>query len=153
MPGVPFTLQFFFMVLAGVLLGAKGGALSQIIYIGVGLMGLPVFTKGGGIYYILEPTFGYLIGFIVAAYGIGRGVERLKKIKLSYLLGLSLLGLLIVYSLGVCYMLIVYRFYLQTPLSVQMAIWTGAILCAPGDLISCLLAALLTIRLVPILKT
>jgi len=75
-PYVPFTLQYFFCALAGIILGSKLGALSQIIYVAVGLVGAPVFTDGGGITYIFKPTFGYLIGFIVAAYVIGKIREK-----------------------------------------------------------------------------
>lgn len=60
-PLVPFTLQFLFCALAGVLLGSKVGALSQLIYVLVGLVGIPVFTEGSGLHYVVKPTFGYLI--------------------------------------------------------------------------------------------
>ncbi|WP_053956843.1 biotin transporter BioY [Inediibacterium massiliense] len=61
-PMVPFTLQFLFTNLSGLLLGKKLGSLSVGIYIVIGLLGLPIFTSGGGIGYIFEPTFGYIIG-------------------------------------------------------------------------------------------
>ena len=61
-PYVPITFQGFFVLLAGFLLGPKYGAASMLIYIAVGLVGIPVFTEGGGIMYVLKPTFGYLIG-------------------------------------------------------------------------------------------
>ena len=46
---VPFTLQFLFSAYAGVLLGARLGLYSQILYVGIGLLGIPIFTRGGGI--------------------------------------------------------------------------------------------------------
>ena len=63
-PVCPFTLQFLFTTLAGVLLGGKLGACAVGIYVMLGLAGLPIFAGGGGISYVLQPTFGYLIGFI-----------------------------------------------------------------------------------------
>ena len=66
-PLVPFTLQFLFTNLAGLLLGKKLGAVSVGVYVLLGLMGLPIFTGGGGIGYLVHPTFGYLIGFILGA--------------------------------------------------------------------------------------
>ena len=63
-PLVPFTMQTFFVVLAGMLLGKKLGAASALVYLAIGLIGIPVFTQGGGIGYVLKPSFGYLIGFI-----------------------------------------------------------------------------------------
>ena len=64
-PLVPFTMQTFFVILAGMLLSKKLGAASALVYLAVGLIGIPVFTQGGGIGYVLKPSFGYLIGFIV----------------------------------------------------------------------------------------
>ncbi len=59
-PTVPFSLQFLFCAYAGVLLGWKKGMISQALYLAVGLSGLPVFAKGGGIGYVLQPSFGFL---------------------------------------------------------------------------------------------
>ncbi len=70
-PYVPITFQGFFVLLAGFLLGPKYGAASMLIYIAVGLVRIPVFTEGGGIMYVLKPTFGYLIGFAVCAFVVG----------------------------------------------------------------------------------
>ena len=58
-PWSSFTLEIFFVCMAGILLGAKLGALSQAIYIALGLIGLPNFTSGGGPGYEFQPTFGY----------------------------------------------------------------------------------------------
>ena len=66
-----FTLQFFFVLLAGILLGSKLGALAVLLYVVIGLLGLPIFAAGGGLAYIVEPSFGYLIGFIAGAYVTG----------------------------------------------------------------------------------
>ena len=60
------TLQFLFTAMAGVLLGPGCGALSQGVYVALGLMGLPIFTTGGGFGYVLQPTFGFLLGLIPA---------------------------------------------------------------------------------------
>jgi biotin transport system substrate-specific component len=65
---VMITLQTFIVILAGILLGSKIGALSQIIYILLGLIGLPIFSGfTGGIQSMMKPSFGFLIGFIFAA--------------------------------------------------------------------------------------
>ena len=58
------TLQFLFTAMAGVLLGPGCGALSQGVYVALGLIGLPIFTAGGGFGYVLQPTFGFLLGLI-----------------------------------------------------------------------------------------
>ena len=56
LPPVPFTLQVFFVILSGLLLGSRMGLASQIVYIALGLVGVPVFTEGGGLQYIFHPT-------------------------------------------------------------------------------------------------
>ena len=58
---VPMTLQTFFSLMAGVILPARWAAMSQVLYLSVGLVGLPVFANGGGPAYVLQPTFGYLL--------------------------------------------------------------------------------------------
>ena len=66
------TLQFFFTAMAGLLLGAKLGALSQLLYVVLGLVGVPIFAAGGGFGYIFNPTFGFLLGLIPTAWVIGK---------------------------------------------------------------------------------
>lgn len=93
------TLQFFFTALAGVLLGAKYGALSQFVYVALGLVGLPIFTAGGGFGYLLYPTCGFLIGPIPSAWVIGkltggsRSIKRIVPACLACLAVLYLVGL------------------------------------------------------------
>ena len=66
-PVVPFTLQFLFTTLAGLLLGSSLGSACVLAYILLGLLGLPIFAAGGGPGYIFNPSFGYLIGFWLGA--------------------------------------------------------------------------------------
>ncbi len=74
---VPITGQTFAVLLAGALLGSKRGALSQLVYLGGGAVGLPVFANGmGGLPYMLGPTGGYLFGFVVSAFVVGFLAER-----------------------------------------------------------------------------
>lgn len=89
---VPITMQTFTVLLAGALLGSKKGALSQITYLLIGLSGLPWFARGGGMSYVMSPTFGYVIGFVLAAFAVGwlceKGWDRnLKKAVLVMLIG------------------------------------------------------------------
>ncbi len=84
---VPVTMQTLIVLLSGVLLGAQKGAVSQITYLLAGLIGLPWFSRGGGIIYIMSPTFGYILGFVIAAYLAGLLLEKSwnKSIKKSTL--------------------------------------------------------------------
>lgn len=151
-PLVPFTLQFLFCALAGVLLGSKVGALSQLIYVLVGLVGIPVFTEGGGLHYVVKPTFGYLIGFVLGAYVIGLCVEKFKEINFKNLFIASLIGLIVVYVLGVVYMYIIYNFYIGNEMGVWVAVWGGAISCAPGDILICIITAIMGVKMIPALR-
>jgi biotin transport system substrate-specific component len=69
---VPGTLQTLAVLLAGAFLGARSGAASQVIYIMMGVAGLPVFAlPGSGPAYLLGPTGGYLAGFVTAPFVVG----------------------------------------------------------------------------------
>ena len=125
------TLQFFFTALSGILLGAKYGALSQILYIALGLLGLPVFTLGGGIGYVLYPTFGFLLGLIPAAYVVGRvnGNSRSsKRIALACLAGLAVL-----YAVGLPYMALILNVYQGRGMGVLALAIAGMLPYLPGD--------------------
>lgn len=77
---VPMTMQTFAVTLAGILLGAKRGAVSMIIYLLLGAVGAPVFTGlKGGLQSLAGPTGGFLLSFPVMAYIIGKGIELRKK--------------------------------------------------------------------------
>ena len=60
-PVVPFTLQYLFTMLAGLLLGSRLGTVSVLSYMLLGLAGLPIFSEGGGLWYVFKPSFGYII--------------------------------------------------------------------------------------------
>lgn len=104
-----FTLQFFFVLLAGMILGPKRGAASVGCYVLLGLLGLPIFAAGGGIGYVLRPSFGFLAAFIVAAYGVGWIAERQKNMARG-MLKAALLGLLITYGIGLLYKYLNFEF-------------------------------------------
>ena len=112
-PLVPFTLQFLITNMAGLLLGSKLGFVSVMIYIMLGLIGVPVFAQGGGISYVLQPSFGYLIGFALGAFITGKISKAFENnISLKILLTASFSGLFIVYALGMIYYALISYFYL-----------------------------------------
>lgn len=140
-PNMPFTLQFLFTNLAGIILGSQLGALSVGVYILLGLIGIPVFTGGGGPAYILMPTFGYLIGFVVGTYLGGRYLEingySSKNIFIS-----SIINLFFVYLFGMVYYYMISNFYIGTPFSVKNVILYCFLLAVPGDLFLCLVSTI-----------
>lgn len=149
--GVPITFQLFFAVYAGLLLGAKAGLLSQVVYIILGLVGLPVFTKGGGIQYIFSPTFGYLIGFAVAAFVIGYMVDRMGKISLVKVLVASLVGYVIIYIGGNLYFYGIMNLYLGKSMSMA-TVFTTMSAYMIKDFVLLLIAAVSSTVIIPTLR-
>jgi len=142
MQPVSITLQTLFTGLAGVLLGGYAGALSQVVYILLGVIGLPIFSGGkAGLGTLMGPTGGYLIGFIVAAYVIGKMVEAKKEPGLAWL-GLSLvIGNLVIYTLGVA------QLSLVAHLSIPKALLAGVVPFLVGDVLKLVAAALIGLKL------
>lgn len=135
------TLQFMFTAMAGVLPGAKWGAVSQTVYVVLGLVGLPVFTMGGGIGYVMQPSFGFLLGLIPTAWVIGRLTEKENghwRIALACLAGLAVL-----YLIGLPYMYLIMKLYLHKSITVWTAVKAGMLVYLPGDAIKIALTVLL----------
>lgn len=116
--GVAITFQLFFAIYAGLLLSAKSALFSQLIYILLGLVGLPVFVSGGGPAYVFNPTFGYIIGFAVTAFVVGYLMNGLVEIKLSKVIIFASIGFLITYLIGNSYFYIIMNLYLDKPMSI-----------------------------------
>ncbi len=150
-PVVPFTLQFLFTMLAGLLLGSRLGAVSIAVYIILGLSGLPVFSEGGGFWYIIKPSFGYIIGFLAAGYCTGKIVERSKKLSIGKLLLANFTGLAIVYGMGMLYFYMISNFVIHTPIGIGPLFLYCFILAVPGDICLCILAAFLAKKIKPLL--
>jgi biotin transport system substrate-specific component len=100
-PGVPFTLQVPVVLLAGVALGPRLGAASQAAYLAVGLLGLLVFATGGGPGYVLTPTFGFLVGFVLAAAVVGLAAGDPAHCSMPRFALALVLGVLAIYGIGV----------------------------------------------------
>ena len=121
-------------------------------YIIIGLIGIPIFTEGGGPGYIFQPTFGYLIGFAFGAYVAGYLTQNRTKLSFIYLLCVNFLNLLIVYAFGMVYVYIINNFYLNTPIGIWPVVLYCFLLAVPGDIVLCILAAILGKKLIPNLK-
>ncbi|WP_062047526.1 biotin transporter BioY [Bacillus sp. JCM 19034] len=102
---VPITLQPFFAMLAGALLGKRLGSISMLVYILIGLVGFPVFAQfRGGLSTFVSPTFGFLLSFIILAFVAGWIIEKSKEKKLSTFFIACFTGLFINYLIGTNYM-------------------------------------------------
>lgn len=141
-----FTLQFFFVLLAGILLGGKRGALAVGCYVALGLIGIPIFAAGGGISYIFRPSFGYLLGFVVAAFVTGTICEKRKNSYGNFLLA-CLAGFAVTYLIGIFYKYMILNIYADTPATLAVIILSCFPLDMPGDLVLCLLASGVGLRI------
>lgn len=100
---VPFTLQPLAVLLAGMILGARDGALSQIAYVALIVAGLPYDARGLGTAALFGPTGGYLIGFIGAAWLSGALVEKGEtRLWQRWLSGVA--GIAVIYFFGVVWL-------------------------------------------------
>ena len=125
-----FTLQWFFVLLAGLLLGSKRAFLSVSTYLLIGLMGIPVFARGGGPAYLLRPTFGFLLGFALAAYAMGKICEWLHSSKPGTWIFAASVGYVIYYGMGILYFYFITHWIVVTPNTVG---WGAifAVYCLP----------------------
>ena len=140
-PYVPLTLQTLMVMFAGLVLGSRRGALSQILYLVIGLIGLPIFAQGGGPGYILQPSFGFLVGFIAGAYIIGKIVEKEPVPKFPRVLTALLLGQAAIYLIGISYLYFIFNFIIHKPMSLTATLAIGLFAFIPGDIIKTILAA------------
>ncbi|GKV68473.1 BioY family transporter [Sporosarcina sp. NCCP-2716] len=151
--GVPITLQTFFAILAGLLLGSRYGALSMTVYMAVGLAGAPVFAKfSGGFSAIVGPLFGFIVSFILVAYVVGKIVERHKSVP-AFVIA-ALVGCAVNYVIGTNWMYAAYKLWAAAPDAFTYKIaWMWMVPPLPKDIILSVLAGIFGHRMVRILKT
>lgn len=147
-PIVPLTLQTFFVVLSGALLGPVYGSLSQLLYLAIGLLGIPVFANGGGLGYIFQPTFGYLLSYPLAAGAIGYLLRKnIRETPVFKILGVISVGMIIIYAIGVTGLYLNLNYIIAKPTTFSTILWTGCILFIPSTIVKSLAAAFLTQKL------
>jgi biotin transport system substrate-specific component len=136
LPFVPITLQTFFVMLSGVVLGPYFGALSMIVYLLLGLVGLPVFAGGqSGLGALVGPTGGYMIGFILCPIVAGL-IMRMHKDPGIIWYGLAMLaGDTVIFILGLAQLSVV----LHMP--VDRAVIIGLLPFIPGDILKIIAAS------------
>ncbi|MBM7541422.1 biotin transporter BioY [Amphibacillus cookii] len=144
---VPLSLQTFFSILAGLMLGKKLGAFSIFAYTLVGLIGVPVFAQmQSGLFVLFNYTGGFLLSFILVAYVTGYLVERLTTITLLLSTSIAIIGVITNYLVGVTYMYIGMNTWLNLEITYLTA-WLGMIPFLIKDLCLAFIAALLIMRM------
>ncbi len=144
---VPITMQTFFVLIAGVLLGRRWGGLSQIIYVGIGVLGIPWFAGSS----IFGPTGGYLIGFILAAFFLGYVIDTYVHLRnfVSILLLMLFASFFLIYIPGLI-QLGFYFYMIKGSFPGFIPILSmGLFPFIPGALIKITLAAAVSYNLIP----
>lgn len=179
---VPITLQTLFVILSGILLGAKLGALSQIVYIVLGLVGAPVFAGfTGGPQTVLKPSFGFIIGFVFAAFIVGKIVDYNSQFipirahgnthnsqltngdhpaastsegspfKVRIWIA-SIVGTIVIYLFGIPYMYYILNVVMSMELSLDAVLKMGLWMFIPGDILKLIVSSIVGIKILPILS-
>ncbi|PMC40623.1 BioY family transporter [Bacillus sp. UMB0899] len=145
--GVPLSMQPFFCILAGLLLGSRLGALSMTIYALVGMAGAPVFAQfSGGISVLFQSTGGFIISYIIAAYAVGKILEVSKEKKLPVFMIASFAGITLIYIVGTTYMWLALNVWMNAPMSYGAA-WGVMAWFIVKDVAFTILGALLAPRI------
>ena len=144
-PFIPMTLQVAVVLLSGLLLGARGGAISQTFYVLIGLIGLPVFAGGiGGMHYIFSPTFGFLLGFIAAAATTGL-LGRYVKGFFSYFFA-CIAGIVVMYSIGLPFLFVNLKYIAEIDVGLIKLLQIGMLPFLIPDIIKACAAAAVAVR-------
>lgn len=153
LPVIPFTLQTLFAMLAGLVLGPKKGAASQLLYMAMGLAGIPVFTSVCGPAALFSPSFGYIVGFSLCALigGTLRDYFRKKQGEATraalFASALSALaGVAATYAVGVAYLYAALNVW-GGGATFFKVLSIGFLTTAPGDVIKAVVAAEVARRL------
>lgn len=146
-PFGPITLQTQVALLAGFVLGAGWGFTAIALYILLGLVGVPIFAGGGGFAYVLQPTFGFLLGFTLSALSVGGalhvGAKNAKPTATHIAIAMSV-GLIVLYTVGLLYGGAILALHLKTPITFQ-AYGLYLLVLLPKDI-------LLSLASIPLIK-
>lgn len=146
---MPVTLQTFFVLITAFLLPFKASILAISTYIALGLVGLPVFSGGGGLGYALMPNFGFIIGFFISTVIINTFVIKLKNRKLWQFIALSILGIIIIYIIGIFYFSFITNVYNNNDYSFIWFIQTAFLPFIPKEIFCIVAASLLSYKIRP----
>lgn len=147
---VPLTLQTFFAILAGALLGSRLGSMSMIVYTLIGLIGVPVFSQlTGGFAVLFRPTFGFILSYIILAFVTGKIVEANgEKPKIGTFLVACFIGLILNYVIGTTYMYASLKYFIGSMEELTyLGAWKMMTIFLYKDIAVTILAALLCPRI------
>jgi biotin transport system substrate-specific component len=130
---VPVTAQTFAVLVLGIALGSRRGAMTMVAYLAEGAFGLPVFTNAIGVAALFGPTGGYLVGFVVAAYLVGRLAEMGWDRRIITTIVAMIIGDAVLLAFGFVWLSIL--------TDVKTALFTGFYPFVIGDVLKVMIAA------------
>lgn len=150
LPPIPFSLQTMVCLIGGGLFGKFKALSATLLYIFLGLVGLPIFTSGGGFTYIFHPTFGYLIAMIFSSFLVGLLTEKFNGyVKTGIICFTTLIIMLFV---GTLYMYMIFNVHLGNSTSFGQVLISGFALFIFPELLKSALATILIVKVKPIIN-
>ncbi|MDA8441420.1 MAG: biotin transporter BioY [Peptococcaceae bacterium] len=142
---VPYSILPLLVLLAGFVLGPKLGAWSMALYVLIGLLGVQVFATPpfGGLTYVIKPTFGYMIGYIVAAYAVGKLLALKQRPGFVWSYFAVIVGIVCIYVFGLAYMYLIINLVVHQAQTVWQIVKLGFIPFIVLDLIKGFVAVIL----------
>ena len=142
---VPLTLQMLIVLLLPMVFGIRVSFLGILLYIILGLFGLPIFANGGGLSYVLQPTFGYIVGYLFSAIFTGFVSKKFKGFLGNFIGGLA--GLFVIYIIGVSYLYYNINFIQNKPFAFSTALKIGFFVPIGFDIIKLIIAAFIATKI------
>ena len=146
-PIIPFTMQTATFLLCLLILPNYQPLITIAVYIFAGLIGLPIFAQGGGFAYLLNPSFGYLLGFLITA--LLKGVfQKQRSQTYKALLITSLIAITITHLIGNLYCYAVLTLNLNIKITLLQSFISYGLIFIPIDIVWAILCPLLSQRLI-----
>jgi len=146
LPPVPINLTHVSIFCAAGLLGTKSGTLSQIIFVLLGAVGIPVFSGfNGGISHIAGATGGFIIGYILCAFLTGYMIDFFGKNKIYILISAMSAGMILTYICGITW----FMYVTENNFKASLLVFINFL---PGDAVKIILSSIIVKRLSPVLN-
>jgi len=141
---IPVTLQTLFTYMTGAILDKRQAFRCQGIYLLLGLLGAPVFANGGGIGYLAQPTFGYLLALPFAAAIIAMMKSKMHRVTWLRMIPVISAGAICVLVVGAVWLSFYFMLVWKKSISLQLLCWHGFVWLLPGEGVKIITASLLS---------
>lgn len=147
---IKITMQFLVANMCALLLGRKWGTISLVLYLALGLVGLPIFSSGGGPAYVLQPSFGYVIGFAIGGFFAAWYREKRGKYTFATYMTASMINLVIMDIFGTVYGAVIMYGYMHSSMGVWAFFMAFLVPFIPIDIAKSVIGSLICAKLGPL---